>query len=860
MKPNKSIQIPALGAVLFGALALWACRNPFDAPSPGAPEGGKGRVVVRIVPNTARTLLPEEPDFDHYGLVFTQAGGEITAQATTDEDNEGKTVDLPAGTWNLAVTGYDGDDKVLAWGSADTITLQAGQTETVNITLSPIAPDGEGRGTFSWEITLDGGLGPVLAGAAINTATLTITPGGDPPDDLSGGLAEPEDSVTGELGLTSGYYQVVLEIILDDGRRAGYQTSAHIYQGLETKFQHTVNAEDFAIMVKIGGTVTVNDPPDEVTAVTVELIDGDDIAAASDISGAYAYAAQSEGVWTWAGAVPVNITGIYFKVSAVIDGVTYAVLGKTGAVDVGAVPAAGQDSIALGLSFMAAPAVTGVTTGAAGAVTVSWTQDSAPGAVTYDLYCLAGTDKTAGQVLAGTKITNATSPRTISGLAAGGVYCVLVRAGKPGYVSADSAVAGGTAGKNSFTGSTQLTVKSIAAVAIGISITAPDPAPDTYKIYLKVGAGEETLAATVSYTASPQSVSVGGSFTQGASYTLRVVAVKDNYNDGDSGGVPVKWARDDIDLSVSNPNPASDPSGAWTYGGDIYTIKDGAVVKVSGDNDGAKRLTVAENARAVITLDGVTIDGLSDYTQTPLVLLNGADLTLALTGDNTLIGMDGAAIYAPEGRTLTIEGPGRLSATTNGTYTSAIGGAFSINTTFTRHCGTITINGGSITAVGGRNGGPGIGGAKDQGRADNITINGGAVIAINNGDDFVWGRDGPGIGGWASASVAIKGDALVFAQGTGGWVDVNGLTQTGGVLVGKNKNVNVFYPDTITLYQDTTVPADFTFTIPDGKTQNLNGFTLTNTGTVENNGTINKQGGAISNQGGVTGTGTIITN
>jgi hypothetical protein len=167
---------------------------------------------------------------------------------------------------------------------------------------------------------------------------------------------------------------VVLEIILDDGRRAGYQTSAHIYQGLETKFQHTVNAADFAAMVKIGGTVTVNNAPGAVTAVTVELINGADIAAASAIPGAYAYAAQSEGVWTWAGAVPVNETGIYFKVSAVIDGETYTVLGKTGAAAVGAVPEDGQDSIALGLSFMAAPAVTGVTTGVAGAVQVSWTQ------------------------------------------------------------------------------------------------------------------------------------------------------------------------------------------------------------------------------------------------------------------------------------------------------------------------------------------------------------------------------------------------------------------------------------------------------------------------------------------------------
>jgi hypothetical protein len=401
-----------------------------------------------------------------------------------------------------------------------------------------------------------------------------------------------------------------------------------------------------------------------------------------------------------------------------------------------------------------------------------------------------------------------------------------------------------------------------ASMGIIYTLTASNPAESTYDVYYK--AGNNTLPADTSDTSlistngwSKVSAGVsagsgkttGGAFPDENTYTLAAAARGNaNYNDSVSTRAVVGYTS----INLANSSPDGTGLG-WTYSGNVYTVQNGAVVRVYGDNDGQKRLAVAESARAVITLDGVTIDGL-DWGQTPLELKNQANLTLSLAGESSLSGGGhGAGIYVPQNRTLNIEGPGDLNAQSRG-YAAGIGGNSDQNSPGMNenNSGTIIINGGSITANSGDMA-PGIGGGVD-GRANNVTINGGAVIAINNGNT---NYNGPGIGGWQSASVIIRGDALVFARATGGWEDVNGLTQTGGVLVGKNRGVNVFHPAVITLYQNTTVPADFTFTIPVGKILNLNGYTLTNTGAVVNNGTINKQGGTISNQGGVTGGGTI---
>ena len=87
------------------------------------------------------------------------------------------------------------------------------------------------------------------------------------------------------------------------------------------------------------------------------------------------------------------------------------------------------------------------------------------------------------------------------------------------------------------------------------------------------------------------------------------------------------------------------------------------------------------------------------YTNNAIELKNGATLRLVLAGDNTLTGgWEGSGIRVNEGASLTISGDGVLHAGykqgMNGAHGAAIGGYCDSN------FGTITINGGTIYAVG----------------------------------------------------------------------------------------------------------------------------------------------------------------
>ncbi|MBO5559286.1 hypothetical protein [Ruminococcus sp.] len=106
------------------------------------------------------------------------------------------------------------------------------------------------------------------------------------------------------------------------------------------------------------------------------------------------------------------------------------------------------------------------------------------------------------------------------------------------------------------------------------------------------------------------------------------------------------------------------------------------------------------------------------------------DATIILKGTNTICaGRDGdgynnyPGIWIASGKTLTIDGDGSLTASSNDTNPSGagIGGGYKVN------CGNIVINGGTITATGGDSA-AGIGGGADS-SCGNITINGGTITA-----------------------------------------------------------------------------------------------------------------------------------
>ena len=204
-------------------------------------------------------------------------------------------------------------------------------------------------------------------------------------------------------------------------------------------------------------------------------------------------------------------------------------------------------------------------------------------------------------------------------------------------------------------------------------------------------------------------------------------------------------------IDMADNNPLTSGTG-WTFDitTNVYTIGNGANVTVIGTNAEQRRLVVATNATAYITLNGVTIITIEDVIATgynnisPLLLNSGADVTLTLVGTNTLTAGSwghSAGIQTTDA-TIRINGAGSLTATGSQIYFggAGIGGSCATNDDAyinddgnltidyimnINNGGTIIIDGGTVTAIGG-DACAGIGGAYGS-IGGTITINSGVV-------------------------------------------------------------------------------------------------------------------------------------
>ena len=196
----------------------------------------------------------------------------------------------------------------------------------------------------------------------------------------------------------------------------------------------------------------------------------------------------------------------------------------------------------------------------------------------------------------------------------------------------------------------------------------------------------------------------------------------------------------------------------WDAPNKVLTVNDTADITITGTVSDGTRVEVAAGATAAITLDGVSITGLSG--QSPLLLDGGAVVTLHLSGTSTLTAGDwaaagdrGAGIHAPSGTTLNIDGAGTLTAT-GGSVGAGIGGSYNFAG------GNITISGGTVIAKGGSSA-AGIGGG-NLSAGGHITINGDATVIATGGTCAA------GIGGGVSGAggvITITDAASVTATG-----------------------------------------------------------------------------------------------
>ena len=211
-------------------------------------------------------------------------------------------------------------------------------------------------------------------------------------------------------------------------------------------------------------------------------------------------------------------------------------------------------------------------------------------------------------------------------------------------------------------------------------------------------------------------------------------------------------------VDLGNVNTSTHPDGLTLQDGDAVTGL------LDGKSESSQRLRISIADGASVILKGVDIQGYNDnsYTWAGINCAGDATIILADGSTNTVNGFyqDYPGIFIAEGKTLTIQGSGSLTATCSGSTKSSgagIGGAKNIA------CGNIVIEGGTVTATsgGGSDGGAGIG-SGNHGSCGAISISGTANVTATGGPGGA--GIGCGIGGTVGA-ISISGTANVTATG-----------------------------------------------------------------------------------------------
>lgn len=219
----------------------------------------------------------------------------------------------------------------------------------------------------------------------------------------------------------------------------------------------------------------------------------------------------------------------------------------------------------------------------------------------------------------------------------------------------------------------------------------------------------------------------------------------------------------------------NEPSGAWN--GDLANISASVLqadcqtvivpdgTTLTGTLSGNYKITIADGA--TVTLNNAIINGTND--------LDKQWAALTCNGNATIILKDGSTnttkgfykvfpgIFVPSGSTLTIQGTGQLTASSNGEG-AGIGGGYNIG-----DCGNIDIQGGNITATSGHAAGIGCGGA---GKCGNISISGGVIVATG-------GTSAAGIG--SSTVVSGSSDECGSISISGGTITATGGERAAGI-------------------------------------------------------------------------------
>lgn len=258
------------------------------------------------------------------------------------------------------------------------------------------------------------------------------------------------------------------------------------------------------------------------------------------------------------------------------------------------------------------------------------------------------------------------------------------------------------------------------------------------------------------------------------------------------------------------------------YGQPTLTVSESGNYYIYGTKTLSQNsIVIKGGVTATVILDDVNIAIKESIMQAAITVESGANLTIKLLGENTLMGgSHGAAINVPEGATLTVTSidgdgktAGKLTATARpialvgtvgavGLGGAGIGANGSVPaSTKIPTLGNVLISGGTVIATG-ATGGAGIGGTNES-STGSITISGGRVEAYV--DDTSEHASGAAIGGGASGYVpnvkitggyVVAGETYHAAGIGGGWngqietdrIDYGNVSISGGTVIAKGSN------------------------------------------------------------------------
>jgi len=242
--------------LLFFAVTLLlfvtSCLNDFQPVQQNVKEQdlppGMGACTLDIGYDNVRTIMPVDSGMEQfavYELIFSQKG-RVTVIINRANADLSVPISMAAGTYSLDITAYidAAKSKPAARGSPEPneFIIDEERNTRCEVKLKAFYPDGNGTGTFRWDISYPSG---------ITSAAMTITPRSGSAGqsiDIFSTKTSVSETMYSHAGyrddLNSGCYTVLFT--LETGiKRLEWREILHIYQNLESRAERSFDSVYF---------------------------------------------------------------------------------------------------------------------------------------------------------------------------------------------------------------------------------------------------------------------------------------------------------------------------------------------------------------------------------------------------------------------------------------------------------------------------------------------------------------------------------------------------------------------------------------------------------------------------------------